>query len=288
MQDICGLQPLARSTAALNFGTVMHSGAAAWWRTSSPSAVQEAMNAKWLESFPSEYASDQRGGHTRSLSEYLAGVYVGTALAGGGHWAAEAASWEPLAIEERVILNLGPEGTLSFQLDRLMVGTLGNGEKVHVLTDLKTAGRIDKRWRNKWVMSLQQKLYRWAVEEKYGVRLTGSGHYIEGLWKDMTCRQPEYVQLPDWSDSELEEAVMLLKRVCQKDAALVARCQMVGGAIDLDKLLLLAVTETDTNEYDCFTYGECPLYAGVCTKPVSERVGTLRALFEYVEPTFLE
>lgn len=209
--------------------------------------------------------------------------YMVEAKLAGAHWAADDDRWQPVSIEERVILTGDPRGTLSFQIDRL-VQHLDQPELV-VLVDLKTASRLTRYWERQWPLSLQQKLYRYAVRRAHNLEVTA--HYIEGALKNVPT-ELKYVELPDWSDAELEEAVECFMTLVQKDAAIVARAMREDGTVDVDTLTHLALTETEFNPFDCFSYGgECPVYR-LCTAEPSLRSGLLNAEFEFVEPLYLQ
>jgi len=273
--DVLCLKRKKRDECHVSVGTVVHAGAAKWWGTSDVGAAIQRAHEEYEElrqwiTMP-EYTPE-------FVCEHLIRRYTEQASVAGLF---EPEGWEIVTIEERVVLNLGPEATISFQLDRLVQ----DADRQLVLVDTKTAGRIDKRWRQQWVLNLQQKLYAYSVREVYGRPLTA--HFIEGLEKSPKAPL-EYVPLPLWSDGELTEAASLFRRLVQRDAALVAEATGMGGVVDLDRLYELAVVATDFNPHDCFSYGrECEMFK-ICTAPVEERVGLLKDEFEWVAPLFLD
>jgi PD-(D/E)XK nuclease superfamily protein len=273
--DVLCLRKKDRDECHVSVGTVVHAGAAKWWSTGSVDTAMFAAREEYaaLEQWMTipEYTPE-------FVCEHLIRRYTEQASIAGIF---EPEGWEILSIEERIVLPLGPEATISFQLDRLVQ----DEERRLVLVDTKTTSRIDKRWKSQWLLNLQQKLYSYSVREVYGRPL--AAHFIEGLEKSPKATL-EYVPLPLWSDGELQEAASLFRRLVQRDAALVAEAMGVGGVVDLDRLFELAVTVTDFNPHDCFSYGrECELFK-ICTAPVEERVGLLKDEFEWVQPTFLE
>ncbi len=262
---------------------------AEWWRSSTTDIADEYARARAeavllnsYEQYPA-LASDKK--HTFDLAIFMLRYYMDEAPLAGGFWAAGQAGWEPIAIEERIIIDLG-DIKLSFQLDRLV--RLPSHD-LTVLVDLKTAGRMNKNWERNWPLSLQQKLYRWAVREHYSLDL--SGHYIEGLLKDVPC-DLKYVELPDWSDAELAEAVELFKTLWQRDATLIRSCSTINAEtmtyeVDIAKLTEVGLTETTTNPFDCYSYyTQCPMY-DICQAPPNQRVALLEESFEWVEPLYL-
>lgn len=273
--DVLCLRKKERDECHVSVGTVVHAGAAEWWATASLGDAKQAAREKYeeLEGWitKAEYTPE-------FVCEHLVSRYTEQASIAGLF---EPEGWEIVTIEERIILPLGPEATISFQLDRLVQ----DQDHKLVLVDTKTASHIDKRWRSQWLLNLQQKLYAYTVREHFGQPL--SAHFIEGLEKSPKAPL-EYVPLPLWSDGELTEAASLFRRLVQRDAVLVAEATGAGGVVDIDRLFELAVIATDFNPHDCFSYGrECELYK-ICTAPVEERVGLLEDEFEWVEPTFLE
>ena len=258
---------------------------AEWWRYSTTDladqVARDAAEVILLESYEKypALASDKK--HTFDLAIFMLRYYMDEAPLAGGFWAAGQAGWEPIAIEERIIIDIG-DMKLSFQLDRLV--RLPSHD-LTVLVDLKTAGRMNKNWERNWPLSLQQKLYRWAVREHYSLDL--SGHYIEGLLKDVPC-DLKYVELPDWSDAELTEAVDLFRTLWSRDEDLIwGSIDEETGAVDVARLTHRGLTETTTNPFDCFSYyTQCPMY-DICQAPPDQRVALLEESFEWVEPLYL-
>lgn len=279
--DVLCLKPRKREEMHLAFGTVIHAAAAEWWRTGDQLKTMTALTNAWSEH--REYLDNTK--LSFDLAMGMMTGYCGQAQLTPAGTAYDADSPPNLragkivSIEQRIVLDLGLEARLAFQLDRL------TDDDGFVLTDTKTAGRFDKHWFEQWARSLQQKLYRVAIREHYNRPV--ERHYIEGVLKKLPT-QIEYVPLPVWSDAELAEAVRQFKTICQKDARLVARAMKVGGEIDVNELFDLAVNWTEFNPHDCDSYGvKCPVY-DVCQADPDDRVGMLLADFEHVPPDYLD
>jgi hypothetical protein len=266
----------------MEFGSVIHDGVPVWWDTGDRAAVQAAVRAsyarreRWLPG-PKEL-------HTLELAEFMMVGYEAQGKIAGDHWAHAAGDWRIWFAEERVIVDLGLEARLSFQMDR--IATRSGETEMYVLVDTKTASKYywGKRWRQQWPRSLQQQLYQWAVKNVYEIEL--DGHFIEGMKKDVPLEM-EYVELPLWSDAQLEEAVDQFKRWMQQHAELVERCKTDAGEVDVDLLFTTALTETDYSPTSCFDFGGCP-FLPLCEAEPGDRLGLLYDGFEYVPPTYLD
>ncbi len=277
ISDIICQHPKDRQEAALEFGTVLHFGAAEWWTVGSEEAAVTCMHEAYEERERWFYGDDK---HSLELADVMLRYYTANAKLAGGHWFADEGEWEVVMVEERVIVELDPRARLSYQVDRLVREV---NHDLYVLVDLKTASRITDYWSRGFPRSLQQQLYA------YGVRGQGyelADHFIEGLLKKADC-DIRYVDLPAWSESQLEEAKELFVKICQTDAELVARSMQPDGTVDVDELTRLILTETEYNGDHCFAYGKpCP-YLDLCNSPPDERFDLLRADYEWVEPEYL-
>ncbi len=278
VQDNLCMRPTDRRDNALNFGTVIHAGAAPWWAVGSEKRAMTIMKEE-AKLFPD---MDSDGKHTVELAEGLLWYYMANAKLAGGHWGEDYKGWKPIAIEDRVILDL-TNCRLSFKLDRLVVNDTFDPPEA-VLVDLKTARGLGSYWSRQFPLSMQQKLYRAAVRQEYNLEPT---HFIEGLLKKLPT-DIEYVLLPDWSTSELDEAVEMFERQCAKDAGVIERARLPDGEIDMDFLFEYVLTKTDYNPFDCYSYGvPCPLLK-TCTQPFDKRLAIFKEEFEYVEPEYLD
>lgn len=275
VHDVLCLRRKERDEAAVSVGTVVHAGAAEWWKTGDLSAALLAARRRYHELAQWFMPYDELT--PGFVADHLVRRYTDQATL-TGIYPTEGA--ELVSVEQRIVLPLGAEATLSFQADRV----LRYNDGTYVVIDTKTARRLDAYWRKRWRVSLQQKLYHWGVYQYYGAKSVVGA--VEGLQKDVAARL-EYVQTM-WTDGELEEAVEFFKRMVQDDAALVAVATEPDGSVNLNKLYDVAINSTNFNPADCWSYGkECELYE-LCTSDPAYRVGLLTADFEYVEPDFLE
>ncbi len=287
-EDVVCIRPTGTRAPALAFGTVIHAGVAAWWRTRNWMLVEEAVRSAFLAE--PDLVGDAK--LTEALAWSMLQNYVHTASPVGGHWSSELSAEYNVAfkaIEERVVFDLGPLAALTFQLDRLAVVSsegIEDQEHYHILVDTKTAGRLDKRWRSQWPLNLQQRIYRYATPRHYGLGKI-DGHYIEGVLK-ASPSTVEYVALPDWDEATLDEDVSFLKRLVQRDAKLVADSMLADGTVDAALLLSALVTKTDYDPGHCHDYGRDCALLPVCSANVADRTGILLAQYEYFEPSFLE
>ena len=266
--DIVCRQPVQRDEGSMSVGTVVHAGAAAWWRTGDLSKVEQSIaeayaklgempfTCEWLQELGRQYAAQAK----------LCAVH---------------STGQIVAVEERVIVDLGPAAKLSFKIDRLT-------RDPWVLVDTKTKGKwgpaFERKWEAKWRRSVQQMLYQWAVRHEYGVR---PAHFIEAVVKELPTRV-YYVPLPEWTDAQLEEVVREFVALCQRDAALVASAMLPGGEVDVDRLLYLAATATRFNFDNCEAFNRPCQYLPLCLANPAERLGLLLAEYEHVEPEYLE
>lgn len=281
--NLC-LQPRQRDEASMSWGTVVHAGAAEWWRTGVLAAALAAADASWTEY---QRWLEPRSELSREMTAAVVQGYTEQALLGAGHWAAKLPGWEPFAVEQRVVVELDPRARISFQMDH---GAKHAQSGSTVLVDTKTHGRqsgyFRRDWERKWQFHPQQMIYQWVLRTQYGVE-GDLEHYIEGVARDVPTKV-SYLRLPTYPMDVLAEAKEQLVRICQKDAEIVARATEVDGTVDGDKLLHLALTETEYNPAECFAYGQqCGLY-DVCTAPTAQRAGLVKDRFEYVEPVYLD
>lgn len=277
--DVLCLKQNGRTEDALAVGTVIHAGAAENWRSGD---VELAVLAT-REAYRQE-EERMSGKFTGGVLEKIMRGYCGQAqLIPGDN--GTFVKKRIVALEQRVVMDFGIEARLAFQLDRLVASEEPGGLELWTLVDTKSFTRADREWREQWSLSLQQKLYSVAIREQYKRRI--DAHFIEGVAKKLPT-EVLYVPLPDWDDDQLDEAVMQFRRVCQKDAKIVAMATGLDGAIDVDLLFELAVTHTEFNPHDCFAYhSPCPLLE-VCNAPFAERVGLLKADFTHSPPAYLD
>jgi hypothetical protein len=185
-----------------------------------------------------------------------------------------------VVIENRLEVDLGRNVTLTFKLDRL-VHCPETG--MYVMVDSKTAstrGRsFPSYWANQWPRSLQQRLYRWAVLESFGMESNQLEQWIEGLLKNVPT-EVKYVQLPAWSESELEEAATLALHWGDENKAFIGD----DGKLDVDTVL----TAPNFNFGDCEAYFRpCP-YTSLCMAQPEDRLGIYMAEFQEIPQEYLD
>lgn len=276
------LQVASYYSPSLEFGSVIHAGAAAWWQNTEVDgdiARQRAMRAvqeEWGKRF------DARGLAPKDLSLALAEGMMNsyTMLAEfSGPYSRDEGEWQKVTVEDRLEIPLViPQGKakLSFQTDRVVF----NKANDHlVLVDTKTAARLDARWARQWETSLQMKLYKAAASRAYDIPPENISVVVEGVLKDVPSNI-RYVPCPDWSVDTLNEAVLQAQFIAARDYEFLVDPE-VGVVKDLSVLKGQAVNETALNYQSCFEYGvECP-FRKLCTAEPVERVGLLTA--EYFE-----
>jgi hypothetical protein len=284
--NLACMQSLDNDTVHLDFGTVMHAGAAEHWRriTAGPSLapmadVMRVLRQSWQD-HPSLHDHDKL---TLELAESMMRYYCDQAVLGGGHWAARLPGWKLKLCEERFSVEVrGRHGPclLSLQVDRL---ASHEDSGANVIVDLKSAGRFGSYWERGWTLNLQQQLYKRAVQIKYEIE---ADVWIEGLLKKMPT-DVKYHACPDWDADELAEAEAQFCDLMAEQEAIVNLCRDSDGAVDLDRFYEYVMCQARFNRGDCFSYGRtCPYY-DLCKARPSERLGLLLARYEYVEPTWI-
>lgn len=282
------LQRALYYSPALEFGSVIHSGAGAWWGNDVSGDVGrnlaiQAVTKEWQERFVN------RGLEAKDLSLDLAIAMMEkyTRVAElSGSFALEDGNWQLVTVEERLELPLampeGMKGRLSFQTDRVV----WNSATSHlVVVDSKTAGRIDKRWLRQWDTSLQMKLYKAAAAKAYDMPPENIDVVIEGILKDVPS-DLQYVICPDWSQGLLDEAIAQAVDVAIRDHTLLVDHEF-DVPRDLSAVEESAVNHTPLNYMSCYEYGvECP-FRRLCTAEPEERVAILRSeYFENLEENY--
>lgn len=245
------------------FGSVIHAGAAAWWRSGDLHAATDAAISEW-----NKRQASLNEGHSLELAAAIMAYYAGhAALAGPID-----DDYRLVSVEERLEVPIG-DFTLSFQSDRVL--SLNN-ERL-LIVDTKTASRLDKRWRSQWETSVQMKLYQAAAGRLYDMPVS---IVVEGVLK-AAAPKIEYVVCPEWDAATLLEAEREMLRIARMDEVVTRACRVEDGTIDADLLMRRVLINVPFNYGDCYSYNiECP-YRRLCTAPPNERVGLLKA--EYFE-----
>lgn len=264
------------------FGSVIHAAAATYWselRSGAASVVAvNAARAAVADSYPLFMnGACTIGDHTMEMAAAMIDTYVQRAEIAGPY--TSSGEWQLLLIEERLHIPIG-DYVLSFMNDRQAYNPQLDWR---VLMDLKTAARMDARWRSTWMMSLQMKLYRYAALEWFDTARTDI--VIEGMSKGAKATLA-YVPLPDWSGDILAEAVTQWKRVAAADEQIIRMAMDNDGHIDMAALEDIAVTQTAVNYHDCTAYGySCP-FMPLCSAEPEYRSGMLRADYSIVEQEY--
>lgn len=275
--DVLGKQRFY--SASLEFGSVIHAGAAAHWLNRD---VEKAITDEWNKRFEQNPKVSQE---SVSLQMALAMMdyYAKHAQIAGPF--TDQGNWKRVDVEQRFELPL-KDAKLSFQSDRTAYDIDQNWL---VVADTKSAGRLDARWDKQWEVSLQMKLYKAGAKQVFqtGGRVDV---VVEGLLKDVPSNLRYYV-CPDWSDEILGEAAFNALQVASLDRDIIEQCvSTVGNAsgdvaktYNLAKAEELGVRFTPINYGDCYSYGqECP-FRQICVAEIDERVALLRG--EYWEST---
>lgn len=250
------------------FGTVIHAGTGEWWKTGDIRKVYSRLNAEWDAQFNGGKNVSQEKVSLKLAQAMLDGYVTMATLAGPF---TNQGDWQVVTLEDRLEVPLG-EHVLRFQQDR----ALYNKEQDWlVIVDTKSAGRLDKRWRSGWEMSLQMKLYKAASLKAYEVSKVDV--VVEGVLKEPST-EIEYVICPEWGSRMLNEAWQTAIGIADRDRALLE----FALENDLDPLGVL-VRNPDHNPQDCFSYGmECQ-YKELCVAEPNERLPILMAEYFPVE-----
>lgn len=274
------LQRARYKSASLEFGSVVHAGAAAWWlnaarpRSEAVAAAHHAVSLEWNRRFEQQPEISQKD-VSLDLAIAMIEGYVQQAVA-QGPFALEAGDWQIVTVEDRLEVPLrlpnGSTAKLSFQQDRVVY----NKSNAHlVIVDSKTAARMDARWERQWETSLQMKLYKAGSAKAYDFEVDQVDVVVEGILKDVPTRV-KYVPCPEWSQGLLDEAVRQAVSIAARDNDL-----LTSSALDTTEVENKAVNETPLNYMSCYEYGvECP-FRRLCTAEPEERVAILHA--EYFE-----
>ena len=253
---------------SLEFGTLIHSGAAAHWLGEDWASVIEQ---EWETRF--EMTEVSQKDVSLPMANAMMEYYIAHAsLAGPLQDAAD--DWKLVDVEQRYEVPL-QEHRLSFQMDR----TVYSAEQDWlVVVDTKTAGRLDWRWDRQWPMSLQMKDYKFGAQTVFD---TGGrvDIVVEGLHKHVPSAL-RYFVCPEWSPAMIGEAAFNTYRVAEQDSAFILQSMGEDGVPDLAKAEEIAVRMTAFNEGECFSYNsECPFHR-ICTADLDERTGILRGEYE--------
>lgn len=269
---------------SLEFGSVVHAGAAAWWLNAdldgdvARAKAHAAVNAEWAKRFDANPAITP-GDHSLQLAEAMIQTYTMTAEL-NGPFGLEKGDWQIVSVEDRLevplVLSGNRQAKLSFQTDRVVF----NKTNDHlVVVDSKTAARIDKRWERQWETSLQMKLYKAGAARAYDMPPENIDVVVEGILKDVPSRVV-YIPCPDWSTDLLNEAIAQAQFIAERDWTLL-ESDIPGVPRDAAYIVEDAVNKTQINYMSCYEYGvECP-FRRLCTAEPSERVAILNA--EYFE-----
>jgi len=267
------LQVASYYSPSLEFGSVIHTGAASWWNDDGEGS---AMAAEWHKRFVANPKINQ-GDLSLEMANAMMEAYRNDAMLAGPF--DPDGPWQLVSVEDRIELplDLGNfKARLSFQTDRVV----WNKETKHlVVVDTKTAGRLDKRWARQWETSLQMKLYKACAVTAYDMEPENVSVVVEGVLKDVPSKV-QYEVCPEWGRDTLAEAVNQAKIVAMRDYELIASST---EGIPRDKNLVIhdALVNTAINYMSCYEYGvECP-FRKLCTAEPEERVGILNG--EYFE-----
>jgi len=271
------LQRARYKSPSLEFGSVIHAGAAAWWRSAildGDVARRDAIHAvtlEWNRRFEQQDVSQKDV--SLDLAVAMIERYTMTASM-RGPFELEVGDWQFVTVEDRIEVPLVGGYKLSFQTDRVVY----NKTNAHlVIIDTKTAARLDKRWERQWETSLQMKLYKAGAAKAYDFPVENVDVVVEGVLKDVPS-VVRYVPCPDWSPATLDEAVQQAIYIASRDEALIV---YDGLPRNLSLIEEDAVNKTALNYMSCFEYGvECP-FRRLCVAEPEERVAILRS--EYFE-----
>lgn len=278
--------------ASTAFGTVMHAGVAAHWMRefeyadANPYAV---LDKQYDELEPSLEGNER---HTRELAHSLLRYYMNEANVAGGHWAADMPGWHVVEvndvpmIEQRLEVTTPAGFRMRFMLDRLVQY---EDRDIYAVVDLKTAAsnkrlkvpNFYRDWNDQWDLSIQMRLYKWGVKEALAI---DAEVWIEGLLKALPT-QLRTLRCPDWSDSQLEEAVRLFDGHMAYNQQLVEQ-HSVGIDVDVAALTESAAVVTPFNLNDCNAYYHQCAFWPLCNARPEERIGIINSQYEYYEGDF--
>lgn len=280
------LQRARYYSPSLEFGSVVHAGAAAWWANSdldgdvARAKAHHAVALEWAKRFDAN-PQVTLGDHSLQLAEAMIQTYTTTAEM-SGPFVLEDGEWQLVSVEDRLEVPLVLFGgkrraKLSFQTDRVVF----NKANDHlVVVDTKTAARMDKRWERQWETSLQMKLYKAAAARAYDMPPEHIDVVIEGVLKDVPSNV-KYIPAPDWSVDLLNEAVAQAVYIAERDWDLIESDDVELAPRNTAMIVEDAVNKTALNYMSCYEYGvECP-FRRLCTSEPEERVALLTS--EYFE-----
>lgn len=276
-----------RSNVHAAFGSVIHAGVGAFWKAKQAEAIgrmtleellgipqtqaRAAIETSWLQ----EFSSDTKDYSLELALAMIDGYARNAELAPlvPGEWAVK-------SIEERLLIPIGPY-QCSFMMDRWLFDSSGQGR--YLFVDTKTTKSLRAGWSKNYDVSLQMKLYKYAIWKLTGTVPDG---IIEGLEKKVPSRI-EYHLLPNWDDSILDEAAKQFIHIASLDEAIL-QAATSNGVLDVERLWELAATETSFNDNDCFAYGQACPFLPVCSAPTNERLAILKGEFKYEQPDWTE
>lgn len=276
------LQRAGYYSPSLEFGSVIHAGAGAWWNNANlenglvaRAKAVSAVRTEWNKRFEQNPQVSQKD---VSLDLAIAIIESYTQLADlRGPFGLEPGDWQIVSVEDRLEVPLViPNGLarLSFQTDRVVF----NKTNDHlVVIDTKTSSRMDKRWERQWETSLQMKLYKAGASRAYDIPPENISVVIEGILKEAKPAL-KYIECPDWSVGLLNEAILQAQSVASRDYRLIA-----VEDLPRDQHLIIedALSKTDVNYMSCFEYGVECAFRKLCVANIEERVPMLMA--EYFE-----
>lgn len=273
------------SSPSLDFGTVVHAGASAHWLFATgrdKKDPKDVMKAEW------DRLNIQSPKLSLAMANAMLDHYIQNAQIAGPF--TSQGNFQLVDVEQRFEIPLR-DVKLSFQCDRIAYDKEQNWL---VVTDTKTAARLDAKWDRQWETSVQMKLYRAGVKQVFKFEPPARIDIIvEGLLKDIPSDIRYYV-CPEWSDGLLAEAAHNAYTIAKLDEDII---QQGSDEINLtndkgekewskltpnvQKIEELAVRFTPVNYMDCYSYGiECP-FRRLCVADVEQRVPILHA--EYFE-----
>lgn len=274
------------SSPSLDFGTVIHSGVSAYWlhKTGRDKVIDPkgVMKSEW-DRLKIETPKLSLAMADAMLDHYAANAQIAGPFTNQGNF-------ELVDVEQRFEIPLR-DVKLSFQCDRIAYDKEQNWL---VVTDTKTAGRLDNKWDRQWETSVQMKLYRAGAKQVFKFDPPARVDIVvEGLLKDIPSEIRYYV-CPEWSDGLLAEAAHNAYTIAKLDEDIIQQgsdevtLTNDKGEVDYSKLTPnvqkieeIAMRFTPVNYMDCFSYGiECP-FRRLCVADVEQRVPILRA--EYFE-----
>lgn len=286
LADVLGKARYA--SPSLEFGSVIHAGAAAHWLGQD---VMKVLSDEWSKRFEVLQA-----GYTSLPSQEKVSLAMANGMLDGYARNAQIAGpftdqgdFKLVDVEQRFEIPL-MDTKLSFQMDRVAYDKEQNWM---VVVDSKTAARLDARWDKQWETSVQMKLYRGGAKKVFdtGGRID---IVVEGILKHVPSLVRYYV-CPEWSDGILAEAAHNAYTIAKLDEEILTQGSDIVELADvtgkltqkltpnLAKIEEIALKFTPVNYFDCFSYGvECP-FRRLCVSDVEHRVPILHAEYFDIE-----